>query len=139
MTRPEPAVPDQLAGHGGPPCRVLIVDDHPGFRRWAGALLDGQDYAVVGAVADGRSALAAISELRPDVVLLDVRLPDLDGFAVTRRLREEGDPPAVVLVSTRHAADYGDRIADSGAHGFIAKAELSVEALTVVLRRSLPR
>jgi DNA-binding NarL/FixJ family response regulator len=112
---------------------VLIVDDHEGFRSWARTLLELQGYAVVGEAADGRSAIAACRALRPEVMLLDIRLPDIDGFEVTRRLAAEGDSTTVVLVSSRDAADYGGQVASSGAHGFIGKAELSGPALEAVL------
>jgi DNA-binding NarL/FixJ family response regulator len=71
--------------------------------------------------------------LTPEVVLLDIRLPDIDGFEVTRRLSREGSPSAIVLVSSRDAADYGGQLAASGALGFIAKAELSASTLEAVL------
>jgi DNA-binding NarL/FixJ family response regulator len=112
---------------------VLIVDDHAGFRSWARALLEMQGYTVVGDAADGASAIAAVRALRPDVVLLDVRLPDIDGFEVTRQLAREGIGARVVLVSSRDAKDYGVALEYSGAHGFIAKAELSAAALEAVL------
>ena len=80
-----------------------------------------------------RSALTAIPALRPDVVLLDVQLPDLDGFAVLAELDALDQRPTVVLISTREAADYGGRIGRSGAAGFITKAELSVQSLAEVV------
>jgi CheY-like chemotaxis protein len=106
---------------------VVIVDDHAGFRARAAALLEGAGYHVVGSCADGRSALSLLSTLRPDVVVLDVQLPDIDGFRVIEQLGD--DPPAVVLVSSREAADYGARVARSGAVGFISKADLSAASL----------
>jgi DNA-binding NarL/FixJ family response regulator len=112
---------------------VLIVDDHAGFRSWARALLEMQGYAVVGDAEDGASAIAAVRTLRPDVVLLDIRLPDIDGFEVTRQLAREGIEARVVLVSSRDAKDYGAALEHSGAQGFIAKAELSAAALEAVL------
>ncbi len=112
---------------------ILIVDDHAGFRSWARALLEMQGYAVVGEAEDGGSAIAAARSLRPEVTLLDIRLPDIDGFEVTRQLTGEGNPTTVVLVSSRDAADYGAQVASSGAHGFIAKAELSAATLEAVL------
>jgi DNA-binding NarL/FixJ family response regulator len=115
---------------------VVVVDDHAGFRDRAATLLEAAGYAVVGSCPDGRSALAAVARLRPDVVLLDVQLPDLDGFRVTARLGELPDRPVVVLVSTREAADYGSRIAGSGAAGFITKAELTPAALADVVERA---
>jgi CheY-like chemotaxis protein len=112
---------------------VLIVDDHAGFRSFARSLLESEGYTVTGEAEDGLSAIAAVTESRPDVVLLDVQLPDMDGFEVARRLRESGDPPPIVLISTRDAADYGHRIESSGARGFIPKSELSGSALEDLL------
>jgi DNA-binding NarL/FixJ family response regulator len=80
---------------------VLIVDDHAPFRAVARALLQLEGFEVVGEAADAFSALDEVGRLRPSVVLLDVQLPDLDGFEVARRLAQAGDPPAIVLVS-RH-------------------------------------
>lgn len=104
----------------------MIVDDHADFRAQAVELLEAAGYEVVGSCPDGQTALDAVAALRPDVVLLDVQLPDIDGFRVLARLAGH---PAVVLISTREAADYGSRLARSGAAGFITKADLSVEAL----------
>ena len=112
---------------------VLIVDDHAGFRATARRLLEAEGYAVVGEAADGAGALAAVDDLRPDVVLLDVQLPDLDGFEVASRLTSAPSAPAVVLVSSRDGADYGSLAGDSGARGFIAKSDLSGAALEALL------
>jgi len=112
---------------------VLIVDDHAGFRSWARALLEMQGYLVVGEAEDGVSAITLIRAVKPEVVLLDIRLPDIDGFEVTRRLVRQGSEATVVLVSSRDAADYGGQLANSGAQGFIAKADLSATALEAVL------
>src|SRR5205085_12478064 len=92
------------------PETVLIVDDHPSFRATARALLEAEGFAVVGEAADGAEALAKTKELRPDLVLLDIQLPDLDGFEIARRLSSNGASPAIVLVSSRDAADYGELI-----------------------------
>ena len=113
---------------------VLIVDDHDGFRAYARDLLAMADFEVVAEAADGRAALLQARRLRPMVVLLDVRLPDMDGFAVARELRRRALPPTVVLVSTRDAADYGRRVAESGAAGFISKSRLSGDTLRAILR-----
>lgn len=113
---------------------VLIVDDHPGFRAAARRLLESEGYAVVGEAGDGATALAAVGELSPDVVLLDVQLPDIDGFEVAGRLTEAGAVAAVVLVSSRDGEDYGSLASDSGARGFIAKSDLSGAALEELLR-----
>jgi len=118
------------------PCSVLIVDDHPGFRARARALLAAAGYQVVGEAADGESGVRVARDLSPDVVLLDVQLPDITGFEVARRVHSAPDPPAVVLISSRDATDYGRRVGRSGALGFISKSELSGRALGALLDSS---
>jgi two-component system nitrate/nitrite response regulator NarL len=108
---------------------VLIVDDHAGFRGFARRLLEAGGYTVIGEAEDGASALAAVAELRPELVLLDVMLPDTDGFAVAERLAGNGDEPVVVLTSSREASDFGKRLERTSARGFIHKDELSGDAL----------
>ncbi|MCA1698145.1 MAG: response regulator transcription factor [Actinobacteria bacterium] len=108
---------------------VVIVDDHADFRAQAVELLQSAGYVVVGSCRDGGSALDAIATLRPDVVLLDVQLPDIDGFGVLEQVGGLSEGPTVVLISTREAADYGGRVARSGAAAFITKAELSAHSL----------
>jgi DNA-binding NarL/FixJ family response regulator len=108
---------------------VLIVDDHEGFRESATSLLEAEGFAVVGAVADGDAALAAVERLRPEVVLLDVQLPRLDGFTVAELLAATPHPPSVVLISSREAAAYGPRLQAVPARGFIAKGELTGKAV----------
>jgi DNA-binding NarL/FixJ family response regulator len=112
---------------------VLIVDDHPSFRATAHALLEAEGYEVVGEAEDGESAIVAANELRPDVVLLDVQLPDIDGFEVASRLTSNGDGPCVVLVSSRDGGDFGPLVAGSGACGFIPKAELSGRGIAALI------
>jgi CheY-like chemotaxis protein len=108
---------------------VLIVDDHPSFRAAARALVEGAGYEVVAEAADGSSALAAIERHAPGCVLLDVQLPDADGFAVANEIAARDDPPAVVMTSSRAAADFGRLIAGSPIRGFITKEQLSASAL----------
>ena len=110
--------------------RVLIVDDHAGFRSAARAFLEAGGFEVVGEAADGRSALDAIRLLQPDVVLLDVKLPDIDGFAVAAAIPVGG--PQVVFTSSRGIASYRRRLAANAAWSFIPKGELTVEALSAV-------
>jgi DNA-binding NarL/FixJ family response regulator len=112
---------------------VLIVDDHPSFRASARLLLESEGYDVVGEAVDGSAGLLAAAELEPELVLLDVQLPDMDGFEVARRLTRGGDGPAVVLVSSRDGSDFGTLVAESGARGFIAKGDLCGAALTALL------
>jgi DNA-binding NarL/FixJ family response regulator len=112
---------------------VLIVDDHAGFRATARRLLESEGYVVVGEAEDGAAALAAVAELRPDVVLLDVQLPDIDGFEVSSRLTRSDASAAVILVSSRDGDDYGSLAGDSGARGFLAKSDLSGAALEELL------
>jgi CheY-like chemotaxis protein len=112
---------------------VLIVDDHPSFRANARALLEAEGFEIVGEAADGASALLAAAELHPQLVLLDVQLPDIDGFEVATRLTSGAHPPAVVLVSSRDGCDFGPLVERSGARGFIPKAELSGAALSALL------
>jgi CheY-like chemotaxis protein len=112
---------------------VLVVDDHAGFRRWARAILEVEGYRVVGEAAGGVDALREIDRLHPEVVLLDVHLPDVDGFEVARRVTGSRRP-SIVLISSRDGAEFGDRVRSaSGVCGFLAKAELSGPALQAVI------
>ena len=115
------------------PTTVVIADDHPSFRASARAILEAEGFDVIGEAEDGAGAIEAVRELAPDVLLLDVQLPDIDGFADCRQCGINGGPPAVVLVSSRDACDYGELIGQSGARGFIPKAELSGAALADLL------
>jgi DNA-binding NarL/FixJ family response regulator len=112
---------------------VLIVDDHAPFRSLARSLLQAEGYTVVGEANDGASAVSEVRRLHPELVLLDIQLPDIDGFEVARQLAAEGNRAAIVLISSRDASDYRRRLAETTARGFIAKSELSAGALRGVL------
>ena len=112
---------------------VLIVDDHPSFRASARAILEAEGFEVSGEAEDGEAAIAAAGRLHPDVILLDVQLPDLDGFEVTRRLIADNGKTCVVLVSSRDGADFGPLVESCGACGFVPKSELSGEAVTALI------
>jgi DNA-binding NarL/FixJ family response regulator len=112
---------------------VLIVDDHAGFRAQARRLLESEGYRVVGEAADSASALDAARELAPELVLVDIHLPDLDGFELTSRLAGFPDPPDVVLVSSRDGAEIERCACDCGACGFVPKARLSRRAIEEAL------
>lgn len=115
---------------------VLIVDDHPSFRASARRMLEAGGYTVVGEAADGAAAIAAARELSPDLVLLDVQLPDIDGFEVAARLAALGSDAEVVLTSSRESADFGAAIAESPARGFVTKGELSGSTFAAVASRA---
>jgi DNA-binding NarL/FixJ family response regulator len=112
---------------------VLIVDDHPSFRGTARALLESEGFDVVGEAVDGASAIEAAASLRPDVMLLDVHLPDIDGFEVAATLTKNGPAPAIVMTSSRDVCDFGRCVEESGARGFIPKADLSGATLSSLL------
>ena len=112
---------------------VLIVDDHETFRSTARELLEAEGFEVVGEAGDGASALERVASLKPELVLLDVHLPDIDGFEVARRLGVNGHPTAVVLTSSRDASEFGSLVRTCGARGFIPKAELSGKRLAALL------
>lgn len=112
---------------------VLVVDDHGDFRRSSRALLEADGLRLVGEAADAAQALAQVRRLRPDVVLLDVMLPDLDGFAAAEAIAALEDPPVVVLVSSREASVYRAQLSATAARGFLAKSQLSGEALARLL------
>ena len=112
---------------------ILIVDDHPSFRAVARIVLETDGFAVVGTASDGESGVAAALRLAPEVVLLDVELPDIDGFEVAARLRDAGSPAAIVLASSRDGTDFGSLVAESGARGFLTKADLTGDAIRALV------
>jgi DNA-binding NarL/FixJ family response regulator len=112
--------------------RILVVDDHPSFRRFATKLLQAGGFEVVGEAEDGASALAAARLLQPELVLLDVLLPDMSGLAVAEALSGDSHHPKVVLVSSRSASELGPALEESPAAGFLTKSELSADALAAI-------
>jgi DNA-binding NarL/FixJ family response regulator len=112
---------------------ILIVDDHPEFRRQARALLEAEGIQVAGEAADASEAIDAVARLQPDVILLDIGLPDRDGFAVAEELARMGAAARIILISSREAATYGARLASGPAIGFIQKDDLSSGALAELL------
>jgi DNA-binding NarL/FixJ family response regulator len=117
----------------GSPRRILIVDDHDGFRRSAARTLSGEGWNVVGEAGDGETALRVAESCDPDVVLLDVGLPDISGIEVARRLHERSPELALVVTSTHDRADYGELALASGARGFVSKLDLSGRALEALV------
>ena len=112
---------------------MLVVDDHPSFRKFARRLLESAGFAVVDEASDGASAIAAVRALRPDVVLLDVLLPDTNGFEVAEMLSVDPTAPVVVLTSSRSEADLAASLARSSARGFIAKDDLTAAAFAALV------
>jgi CheY-like chemotaxis protein len=112
---------------------VLIVDDHAMFRAMTRRMLGAQGYEVVGEADTAAAAVEAVNRLRPDIVLLDVQLPDRDGFAVAEQLASGEVTPTVVLISSRDASSYRQRLSDSPARGFLPKSELTAAALSALV------
>ena len=115
------------------PHTVLIVDDHASFRASARLLLETEGFEVVGEADSGAAALKAAVELQPELVLLDVHLPDVDGFDVAARLTGMDPHPQVVLTSSRDGSDFGPLVSRSGARGFVPKGELSGELIAALI------
>ena len=115
--------------------RVVLVDDDERFRAMARRVLAVDGVDVVGEAGNGEEAIGMIAQWRPDVVLLDIRLPGIDGVEVARRLRAEDCGSAVILVSTCDDA-YGRRVAAGLAAGFLLKEDLSLAAILGITGRA---
>jgi DNA-binding NarL/FixJ family response regulator len=115
------------------PPTVLIVDDHAGFRLSARRILESDGYEIAGEAEDGRAAIEATARLRPDIVLLDVHLPDLDGFEVAREIAAQPGAPPIVLTSSHDREDFGDTLPSSRAAGFVPKDELCGAAVAALV------
>ena len=115
------------------PLRLLIVDDHERFRTVARRTLQREGYDVIGEAADAAEGLALAGQLHPDVVLLDVMLPDRSGLEVIGELRAQDPNVAVVVISTHHEEEWAELAVDRGARGFLPKSELSGDALTALV------
>ena len=118
---------------GDVPPRIVIVDDDPSFLATVRLLLEAEGFIVVGEALNGLDGIAVAAELDPDIILVDVNLPDIDGFEVVERLAQEESAPPVVLTSIRSAHDFGNLVQRSRARGFITKADITGEALTEFL------
>jgi CheY-like chemotaxis protein len=115
------------------PRRVLIVDDNSAFRAAARQLLERGGFVVVAEAGDGGDGLRAVKAHAPDLAIVDVQLPDHDGFEVAERLRALESPPEVILISSLDDSDFGALVATSSALGFIPKSELSARAIEALL------
>ena len=113
---------------------VLIIDDHSGFRAQARRLLESEGYLVIGEAADFDSGLDAVRTLHPQLALVDVYLPDGDGFDLASRIAVLAEAPAVILISSHDGAEFENCVSESGALGFVAKAELSRNAIEELMR-----
>jgi DNA-binding NarL/FixJ family response regulator len=114
---------------------VLVVDDHKGFRTSARELLETEGFEVVGEAADAAAGIDAARALHPDVVLLDVQLPDIDGVNASKQMNTSNGGSAIILISSRDLSDLGGALAECPAVGFIPKSELSGEAIRALVTR----
>jgi DNA-binding NarL/FixJ family response regulator len=113
--------------------RILVIDDNTAFRGALCKVLDTECFTVVAEAVTGASGVQLAREHEPDLVLVDVQLPDTDGFDVAEQLAGLDLPMEVILTSGLHLSDLGTLVAESSARGFIPKAELSVGAIKALL------
>ncbi|MBI3244297.1 MAG: response regulator transcription factor [Chloroflexi bacterium] len=121
------------------PIRTLLVDDSPEFLKSAARFLAAQSRVdIVGQAHSACEALELVSRLQPDLVLMDLRLPGLNGLEATRRLKASVQPPRVVILTLHDQAEYRRAATDAKADGFIAKAELAVQLMPLIDRLFAP-
>jgi DNA-binding NarL/FixJ family response regulator len=113
--------------------RVLLVDDHAGFRASAAALLEAEGLSIVGSAASGEEALAVVDDLDPDIILLDLYLPGLDGVDVAWRLSDPRRNSAIILISSHEEAAADPRVASAPVRGFLSKRDLTCAAIRELL------
>jgi DNA-binding NarL/FixJ family response regulator len=113
---------------------VLIVDDHAGFVAEARQLLEADGFDVVGEAEDGQAAIKLLAAGHPDLVLVDIALPDMDGFTLAGLLVAATPRSQIILISSRDQSTYGSRVADAPAIGFLRKDDLSGSAIRRLIR-----
>ena len=113
--------------------RILVIDDNTAFRRALGQVLDTESFVVIAGAATGESGVQLAREHKPDLVVVDVQLPDTDGFSVAEQLAGLDLTLEVILTSGLDRSDLGALVTDSSARGFIPKDELSVAAIEALL------
>ena len=119
------------------PVRVLVVDDQALFRRVMSAVVDETEgFVLVGCAASGEESIATAGAVRPDLVLMDVNLPDIDGMEATRRLRHTTRTAAVVLLSTYDEDDWDGQVQECGAVAYVAKSAFGPDRLSEIWARS---
>jgi DNA-binding NarL/FixJ family response regulator len=128
------ALPEPMCKHRPMRPTVLIVDDHDEFRASVRALLGAEGFDVVGVAANGKDAVREARRLEPGLILLDINLPDRDGFSVAEELALLANPPDVVLISSRDPAAYGPKLARSATRGFLSKSDLTGPTLLALLQ-----
>ncbi|MBI2399741.1 MAG: response regulator transcription factor [Deltaproteobacteria bacterium] len=112
--------------------RIFIADDHPVFRNGIKSVLSGSDFEVIGEADNGNTALKAISVLKPDIAILDITMPDLDGIAVTRRVVEEVPATRVIILSMHADLNHPIDAFRAGALGYVLKDSDPGELLKAV-------
>ena len=120
-----------------PNVRVLIVDDQPWFREAARMVVEMTDgFEVVGEAVNGEEGVDMAEALSPDLVLMDVEMPGIDGLEATRRIRSLADPPQVLVMSTHESGDYRETALDAGAYAFVPKYDFSIDTMEGLWRRA---